>query len=134
MNYNLKILIVDDFEPVRKSAIQALSNLGYTEFVEAQDGVDAMVKIREAHHAGTPFNFVFVDWNMPQMKGIEVIKACKADDHFKHIHFVVITSEQESNNVLEALRSGAVDFITKPFTPETFSLKIERALGKAKAS
>ncbi len=134
MNYKLKLLIVDDFEAARKSAQQALSDLGYTVIVEACDGVEALEKIREAHKSGSSFDLVFIDWNMPQMKGIDVIKTCKADPDLKAIKFVIMTSEQESNNVLEGLRGGAIDFITKPFTAETFAVKIERALHKVKAA
>ena len=132
MNFSLKFLIVDDSETVRESTRQALMSLGFTHMTEAHDGVEAMCKIHEAQENNKQFDLILVDWLMPQMKGIEVIKACKADAKLKHLHFMIITSEQESVNVLEGLRSGAVDFITKPFTAETLAIKIERALVKMK--
>lgn len=134
MSKQLKILLVDDFEMIRSLLKQALKQLGYTDLTEAVDGLDAMEKISSAKEAGHPYDLVFLDWNMPKMSGIDVVRKCKADEAFKQIPFIMITAEREQKSVVMALKAGVADYVIKPFSPRQLASKIERILTSTNAA
>lgn len=118
---NLKFLVVDDFSTMRRIVRNLLKELGYTNVDEAEDGVAALQKL----HGGN-FQFVVTDWNMPNMTGIELLKAIRADATLKHLPVLMITAEAKKENIIEAAQSGASGYIVKPFTAAT----LEEKLGK----
>ncbi len=126
----MKILVVDDFELGRERIRIALREMGFDdEWIEdAEDGTDALSSLRAAATALAPFELIFSDWNMPQMSGLELLKQCRADAQLKNVLFVMVTSEAEQPNVIEALRSGANDYLTKPITNDTFAAKVRKLL------
>ena len=65
------------------------------------------------------------DWNMPNMTGIELLKAVKGNDKLKHIPFIMVMAEGQRENVLEAVNAGVSNHIVKPFTPETIAEKLK---------
>lgn len=134
MAQELKFLIVDDFALVRTMIKQVLADFGYKNFFEASSGTDAMQRIRDAHASGAPFDYVFIDWKMPQVSGFDVIKTCKEDKNFSNIHFIMVSAEQDAGSVHDALKAGAADYITKPFSIPTLAKKIEKILNKNKKS
>ena len=118
---NLKFLVVDDFSTMRRIVRNLLKELGYTNVDEAEDGVVALQKLQ-----GSNFQFVVTDWNMPNMTGIELLKAVRADANLKHLPVLMITAEAKKENIIEAAQSGASGYIVKPFTAAT----LEEKLGK----
>lgn len=118
---NLKFLVVDDFSTMRRIVRNLLKELGYTNVDEAEDGVAALQKLN-----GGNFQFVVTDWNMPNMTGIELLKAIRADANLKHLPVLMITAEAKKENIIEAAQSGASGYIVKPFTAAT----LEEKLGK----
>jgi len=118
---NLKILVVDDFSTMRRIVRNLLKELGYTNVDEAEDGVVALQKLK-----GGNFQFVVTDWNMPNMTGIELLRAIRADAGLKHLPVLMITAEAKKENIIEAAQSGASGYIVKPFTAGT----LEEKLGK----
>ena len=118
---NLKILVVDDFSTMRRIVRNLLKELGYTNVDEAEDGVVALQKLK-----GGNFQFVVTDWNMPNMTGIELLRAIRADAGLKHLPVLMITAEAKKENSIEAAQSGASGYIVKPFTAGT----LEEKLGK----
>jgi two-component system, chemotaxis family, chemotaxis protein CheY len=86
---NTKFLVVDDFSTMRRIVRNLLKELGYSNLDEAEDGAAALQKLR-----GESFNFVVSDWNMPNMTGIDLLKAIRAD---------VVTSQQQVDDLLESL-------------------------------
>lgn len=118
---NLKFLVVDDFSTMRRIVRNLLKELGYTNVDEAEDGVAALQKLN-----GGNFQFVVTDWNMPNMTGIELLKAIRADANLKHLPVLMITAEAKKENIVEAAQSGASGYIVKPFTAAT----LEEKLGK----
>lgn len=118
---NLKILVVDDFSTMRRIVRNLLKELGYTNVDEAEDGVVALQKLK-----GGNFQFVVTDWNMPNMTGIELLRAVRADAGLKHLPVLMITAEAKKENIIEAAQSGASGYIVKPFTAGT----LEEKLGK----
>jgi two-component system, chemotaxis family, chemotaxis protein CheY len=127
---NMKYLIVDDFSTMRRITRGLLKELGATNVDEAEDGVQALSKLK----AGA-FDFVITDWNMPNMTGIELLKAIRADAKLKSLPVLMITAEAKKENIIEAAQSGANGYIVKPFTAATLSEKLNKIfdnLGKAK--
>ena len=122
---NLKILVVDDFSTMRRIVRNLLKELGYTNVDEAEDGVAALQKLK-----GNNFQFVITDWNMPNMTGIELLKAIRADATLKHLPVLMITAEAKKENIIEAAQSGASGYIVKPFTAGTLEEKLGKVFDK----
>lgn len=117
---NLKILAVDDFSTMRRIVKNLLRQLGYHNVSEAEDGAMALGILQKE-----PFDFVISDWNMPNMTGLELLKAIRADNNLKGIPVLLITAEALKENVVEAVKAGANGYIVKPFTPDTLQEKID---------
>jgi two-component system chemotaxis response regulator CheY len=122
---NLKILVVDDFSTMRRIVRNLLKELGYTNVDEAEDGVAALQKLK-----GANFQFVVTDWNMPNMTGIELLRAIRADVALKHLPVLMITAEAKKENIIEAAQSGASGYIVKPFTAGTLEEKLNKIFEK----
>jgi len=118
---NLKILIVDDFATMRKVIRNLLKQGGYENIVEAEDGAAAL-KILKSQ----PVDFIISDWNMPNMSGLELLKAVRADDELKALQFLMVTAEALKDNVVAAVKAGVSNYIVKPFTAEVLNEKIEK--------
>lgn len=135
---NTKFLVIDDFATMRKIIRKILSELGYTQVEEADDGATAWPLIQQAHGQGQPFQFVISDWNMPKMLGIDLLKTCKADARFANLPFMLVTAESEQKQILEAAKAGVSDYVVKPFNAAILKQKLERVFEKtnqtAKAS
>ncbi len=123
---NLKFLVVDDFSTMRRIVRNLLKELGYTNVDEAEDGVVALQKLK----GGGNFQFVVTDWNMPNMTGIELLKAIRSDDTLKHLPVMMITAEAKKENIIEAAQSGASGYIVKPFTAATLEEKMAKIFEK----
>lgn len=128
-----KFLVVDDFATMRKIVKKVLTELGYTNVEEAEDGKPALKMLQDAQQAGTPFGFVISDWNMPGMTGIDLLKSCKADPHLKSMPFMLVTAESEQKNIIEAAKAGVSDYVVKPFNAQTLKGKLERIWQKHSA-
>jgi two-component system chemotaxis response regulator CheY len=122
---NLKILVVDDFSTMRRIVRNLLKELGYTNVDEAEDGVAALQKLK-----GGNFQFVVTDWNMPNMTGIELLRAIRADAALKPLPVLMITAEAKKENIIEAAQSGASGYIVKPFTAATLEEKLNKIFEK----
>jgi two-component system, chemotaxis family, chemotaxis protein CheY len=125
-----RILIVDDFEIVRIMLRNALANLGHTVVDEAEDGKIALQKIQAAEFEGNPYTMVFCDWNMPNMTGIEVLETVRKNPVYAKLPIIMVTAEAEQKQVVQALRSGATDYIVKPIAPEILEKKVTKILSK----
>lgn len=115
----MKILLVDDSSTMRRIQKNTLEKIGHTDVTEAGDGVEALAKL-----AGGGFELVLMDWNMPNMTGIEALKKIKADPALKSIPVIMVTSESEKTKIMEAIQCGAANYVVKPFQPETLAEKI----------
>ena len=129
-NPNTKFLVADDFSTMRKIVKKVLDELGYKNVVEAVDGKNALDVINESFKAGQPVEFIISDWNMPNMQGIDLLKACKADANFKSLPFMLVTAESEQAQILEAAKAGVSDYVVKPFNSATLKAKMERVWAK----
>jgi len=126
----MKILVVDDFPTMRRIVKTLMRQNGYTNFVEAEDGQQGL-KMLEA----TPdIEFVVSDWNMPNMSGLEFLKAVRADPRFKHLPFLMVTAESEKEQIIDAMKNGVSSYILKPFTGATLQEKLAKIFSAKKAS
>ncbi|MFZ3018885.1 MAG: chemotaxis response regulator CheY [Gallionella sp.] len=117
----MKFLVVDDFSTMRRIVRNLLKELGFSNVQEAEDGVDALSKLRNGD-----FEFVASDWNMPNMTGIELLRAIRADAKLKHLPVLMITAEAKKENIIEAAQAGASGYIVKPFTSGTLDEKLKK--------
>lgn len=118
---NTKFLVVDDFSTMRRIVRNLLKELGFVNVQEAEDGVDALNKLR-----GESFDFVVSDWNMPNMTGIELLRAIRADANLKHLPVLMVTAEAKKENIIEAAQAGASGYVVKPFTAATLDEKLKK--------
>ena len=125
MNPDLTYLVVDDFSTMRRIVSGLLRQCGATRILEAEDGVQAL-RIIESK----PVDVVISDWNMPNMSGLELLKALRAHPKFSHMPVLLITAEARKENIVEAAQAGADGYIVKPFTLGTFQEKLTRILSK----
>lgn len=123
---NLKFLVVDDFSTMRRIVRNLLKELGFTNVDEAEDGAVALQKLKNVGN----FQFVVSDWNMPNMTGIELLKAIRADETLKHLPVLMITAEAKKENIVEAAQSGASGYIVKPFTAAVLEEKMNKIFEK----
>lgn len=121
-----KFLVVDDFATMRKIIRKALLELGYSQVEEADDGKPALEMLKKSAAIGKPFHIVISDWNMPTLSGFELLKSCKNDPQLRSLPFVLITTEGEQKNILEAAKAGVSDYMVKPFNAEALRMKLEK--------
>ncbi len=122
---NMKFLIVDDFSTMRRIIRNLLKELEFTNADEAEDGVAALAKLR-----GGNFDFVVSDWNMPNMTGIELLQAIRADDALKHLPVLMVTAEAKKENIIAAAQAGASGYVVKPFTAAVLEEKLNKIFEK----
>ncbi|MBT0394989.1 chemotaxis response regulator CheY [Morganella morganii subsp. morganii] len=122
---DLNFLVVDDFSTMRRIVRNLLKELGYNKIEEAEDGVDALEKIRSGQ-----IDFVVADWNMPNMDGLELLKTIRADDALKHIPVMMVTAEAKKENIIAAAQAGASGYVVKPFTAAILEEKLNKVFEK----
>jgi two-component system chemotaxis response regulator CheY len=120
----MKILAVDDFSTMRRIVRNILRQLGYNNITEAEDGASALEQLKQSK-----VDFIISDWNMPNMTGLELLKAVRADADLKDIPVLLVTAEALKDNVVEAVKAGVNGYIVKPFTAETLKEKIDVIFG-----
>jgi two-component system, chemotaxis family, chemotaxis protein CheY len=117
----MKALVVDDSNVMRRVLIGALGRAGITEVVEAADGKEAVAAV-----GNDEFAIILMDWNMPNMTGIEAVKAIRAAGVKTPI--MMVTTEAEKCRVVDALKAGANNYAIKPFEPAAMVKKIQECL------
>ena len=124
---SLKVLVVDDMSTMRRIVKNVLKQLGFSDMVEAENGQDALNKLR----AAGDFGLVVSDWNMPVMQGIDLLRAVRADSELKHLPFLMVTAEAQKENIIEAVQAGVSNYVVKPFTAEALQGKLEKIFAKS---
>lgn len=116
-----KVLIIDDSAVMRKIIQRNIQQSGLLvdEFVEAGDGREGLEKA-----ASNSIDLILCDWNMPNMTGIDFVKALRGSAQKNNIPIVMVTTEGGETKIEEAKRSGANGYLTKPFTPEQLKSKL----------
>ena len=125
MDLNITVLVVDDFATMRNIMKTSLKKMGYKNIIEAEDGDIALGILRKEK-----IGLILADWNMPRMKGLDLLKEVRKDKDLKEIPFIMVTAEGQKANVLEALHAGINSYILKPYTPETLKHKVTKVMEK----
>jgi len=116
------IMVVDDSRIMRNTVKGVFSGLGIAcVFVEANDGEEALVQLDMY-----PIDLVLLDWNMPKLSGIDFLKKVRSMEKYKTLPIIMVTSEAAKFNVIEALKNGATDYITKPINLDLFKEKVTK--------
>jgi len=119
----MQAIVVDDSRAMRMLMGRLLKDIGF-EVAEAGDGSEALDSLRE-RLAGNPVQLALVDWNMPEMSGIELVEAVRSDPSFAGLRIVMVTTETELSQVSRALDAGADEYLMKPFTRDDVVGKLE---------
>jgi two-component system chemotaxis response regulator CheY len=116
----MKALIVDDSRAMRLIIGKILTEIGF-EIIEAKDGAEAM-----KYFDGTgQVDLALVDWNLPNMNGLELITYIRSNPLNNDICVIMCTSETEKSRVTDALSAGANEYVMKPFTRDVMLAKLE---------
>ena len=127
----MKILVVDDFSTMRRIVRNQLVELGFSNPLihEADDGENALTLLRSQ-----PFDLVVTDWNMPNMTGIDLLRAIRAEASLKGMPVLMVTAENNRDQIIAAAQAGVNGYIVKPFTAITLKEKLGKIFERIAAS
>ena len=127
----MRILVVDDFSTMRRIVRNLLVELGFSNplIQEADDGENAIAMLRS-----TPFDLVVTDWNMPNMTGIDLLRAIRAEASLKGMPVLMVTAENNRDQIIAAAQAGVNGYIVKPFTAVTLKEKLTKIFERIAAS
>lgn len=129
MDKNMKVLVVDDFSTMRRIVKNLLIELGFTNIDEANDGSTALPILEQGG-----IDFLVTDWNMPEMPGIELLKAVRANPKLSSMPVLMVTAEAERDQIVEAAQAGVNGYVVKPFTAETLKEKIDKVFERMESN
>jgi len=122
MPAGVTIMIVDDSRIMRNTVKGVFSGVeSACNFIEAKDGEEALALLETQ-----VVDLILLDWNMPRLSGIEFLKQIRAMEQYKDLPIIMVTSEAAKFNVIEALKNGATDYITKPIKLDLFKQKLAK--------
>ena len=116
----MRALLIDDSRAIRRIIGDIMKSLGF-EVTEAIHGLDGLAKLEEF---GTP-DIVLVDWNMPEMNGLEFIKAVRANPLYEDLPLMMVTTETEMERMAMAFMAGVNEYVMKPFDKAMIAEKLE---------
>jgi len=122
----MKLIVADDSRMVRGIVTKIVEPFGHEVFT-ACNGREALDILETGKQ---DVELVLLDWNMPVLNGIDVIKKMRTDQRFKNIPVLMVSTESEEDRIKLAMNAGAQGYLTKPFTPEQLMGAIQRALTK----
>lgn len=111
----MRVLVVDDSRAARAILKAALRACGHDEVIEAENGLEGLVRLKRSD---TIPDMVLVDWNMPEMDGLEFVKRVRSDHAFDGALLMMVTSETNPERMVQALEAGANEYLMKPFERE----------------
>jgi len=126
LDYKSKILSVDDSSVIRKIVRSSVEVLKYS-LLEASSGKEALSIIEKEHDS---IKLILLDWNMPEMNGLEFLKIIKKDNLYRNIPVMMVTTEGEKENILKAVQAGVSNYLLKPFTSEELTKKVIQCVGR----
>lgn len=115
----MRAIVIDDSRTMRLILCRILREVGF-EVSEARQGREALQQLE----SGAAPALVTVDWNMPEMNGLEFVRAVRADARWSGVRLMMVTTETEARQLKEALDAGANEYVMKPFTKEVIKEKL----------
>lgn len=112
-----KILIVDDLPSMRSDLVRILTELGFQNMKQCEDGMQAWDHIRAEVLNNNNYDIIFSDINMPNMDGITLLKHLRGVEVYKKTPIFIVSTENEKTTIVQAIMSGATDYIIKPYDP-----------------
>ena len=128
MNTKIHFLVVNDSDVMQKVIVALLKEIGYVRVSEADDGKTALRTMETAKSIGSPIDFVITDCAMPEMNGLEMIRAIRSDPYANRIPILMVTAEAKQENIVAAADAGVDSYLVKPFRADTLRKKIEGLL------
>lgn len=122
-----RILLAEDTEITRAILKQMLGKLGYKRVTEVENGVAAWDEIERSIRSQSPYKLLIVDWNMPQMNGLDLLKKIHSFEETRNISFILLTSNTDKEQVVEAIKAGVSVYIAKPFPAAVLEKKLKEA-------
>ncbi len=122
----MKILVADDSQTTRKIMVQMLAELGMHSVEEATDGQQALDRLQSADG----FDLLLTDWNMPNLSGLDLALAVRADERLMALPILMVTTRSMQKDILAAMKAGVNGYITKPFDAPTLQTKIARVTSR----
>ncbi len=116
-------LVVDDSMAMRRIQAKALEGMGF-QVSTAGNGSEALAVLGALNGC----DLILTDWHMPEMEGIDLVRAVRKEARWAKIRIVMVTSQSDTKAVSEALDAGADDFLMKPFTAETLTARIAEVM------
>lgn len=124
---NMNVLVVDDYQTMRRIIENLLKQLGFPNIDQASDGADALNTLRTS---GKTYGLIISDWNMEPMTGLQLLKEVRADSKLNTVPFIMVTAESKTENVVAAKQAGVNNYIVKPFNAETLKTKMTAVFGE----
>ena len=121
---SIETLVVDDQRSMRALVRQSLQHLGIARITECEDGEEARILLQTRR-----VNLIFSDLNMPNLDGLGLLRAVRANPATARTAFIMLTGRADTGLVQEAVKLGVNNYIVKPFTIEALKKKIEAVLG-----
>lgn len=125
----MRILVVEDLLVMRRLIINTLKSIGYNDILQATNGEEALELII---NPDSKIEFVITDWLMPVMDGMTMVKFLRANPETKDLPIIMLTSMNDKESLIEAIKYQVNDYIIKPFTPKILQSKIENVMNRIK--
>ncbi len=122
----MNVLSIDDSSTVRK-IIKAVCDVLEYNFFESENGSEALDFLKTSTET---IDLILLDWNMPGLSGYEVLQSLKADEALKNIPVMMVTTESEKRSIVAAIKAGAINYMTKPFSVEELMTKMLECVGE----
>jgi len=120
-----RFLIVDDYDMVLTMLRENLRTIGFKgDLISAADGQEGFDALAAQEEKGEPVQFIISDLLMPGMSGLDFLKKIRADEKYKDIPFLILTSDNDSENMMNVIKCGASNILLKPWTADSLTEKI----------
>ncbi|WP_346913727.1 response regulator, partial [uncultured Roseibium sp.] len=120
---SFSFLLVDDRVNMRRTIRNMLRTYGFCNFGDADDGDVAIKKLKNQY-----YDFIICDWNMPRMKGVQLLRAIREDEELSEIPFLMITGEATQDKIAEVIEAGVDGYLLKPFDIKSLENRIVEIL------
>jgi two-component system, chemotaxis family, chemotaxis protein CheY len=125
VNPDIRVLVVDDYAPMRTLIVQSLKVLKFNNVDQAENGAEALERLR-----ANPYDLVISDWTMPKMDGVELVRAIRADEQLKDLRFLMVTAVASPDGLRQAIEAGISNYVVKPIRVKTLMEKIEKVFSR----
>lgn len=120
---NTRVLVVEDMDSIREKVVSTLKELGFEHIQTATNGKEALDALAETK-GKEEFDLLLSDWNMPIVSGIDLLREVKQNSQYYDLPFIMMTTEDEKDKVIDAITLGINNYIFKPITKEVLKERI----------